>query len=87
MFAAIKSRPRIAEEHDSVTSLIAAVEAGGGVALVSQPLACIAGTRLRLIPLSPAPNPLFIGAAWAKGGLAMAAERFLRYSKEIALKK
>src|SRR2546422_8341021 len=63
MFAAIKGKPRIAEEHDSVTSLIAAVEAGGGVALVTESLTCIAGTRLKLMPLSPVPEPLIIGVA------------------------
>ena len=31
LFAAVKNKPRVAEEHDSVSSLIAAVEAGNGV--------------------------------------------------------
>ena len=83
IFAPIKGKPRIAGEHDSVTSLIAAVEAGGGVALVSESLSCIAGPRLKLTPLSPAPAPLIIGAAWVKGRLAPAAGRFLECAKEI----
>jgi len=87
MFAAIKSKPRIAEEHDSVSSLIAAVEAGNGVAIAPQSLTCTAGPRLKLIPLSPAPDPLVIGAAWAKNGLTAAAERFLKCAKETASKK
>ncbi|PYJ83821.1 MAG: LysR family transcriptional regulator [Verrucomicrobia bacterium] len=87
MFAAIKSKPRIAEEHDSVSSLIAAVEAGNGVAIAPQSLTCTAGPRLRLIPFSPAPPPLVIGAAWAKNGLTIAAERFLKCAKETTLKK
>jgi len=87
MFAAIKSKPRIAEEHDSVSSLIAAVEAGNGVAIAPQSLACTAGPRLKLIPFSPAPAPLAIGAAWAKNGLTAAAERFLKCAKETTLKK
>jgi DNA-binding transcriptional LysR family regulator len=78
MFAAIKSKPRIAEEHDSVSSLIAAVEAGGGVAIAVQSLACTAGPRLKLIPFSPAPPPLVVGAAWLKRGLTPTAERFLK---------
>src|SRR6058998_851892 len=82
MFAAIKSKPRIAEEHDSVSSLIAAVEAGNGVALAPQSLTCTAGSRLKLIPFSPALEPLIIGAAWSKGGLTTAAERFLKCAKE-----
>jgi len=87
MFAAIKSKPRIAEEHDSVSSLIAAVEAGNGVAIAPQSLTCTAGPRLKLIPFSPAPDPLVIGAAWAKNGLTAAAERFLKCAKETTLKK
>src|SRR5256886_12663906 len=87
MFAAIKSKPRIAEEHDSVSSLIAAVEAGNREAMAPQSLTCTAGPRLKLIPFSPAPAPLVIGAAWSKDGLTAAAERFLKCAKETTLKK
>jgi len=87
MFAAIKSKPRIAEEHDSVSSLIAAVESGAGVAIAPQSLTCTAGLRLKLIPLSPAPQPLIIGAAWSKNGLTVAAERFFKCAKATALEK
>lgn len=86
-FATIKSKPQVVEEHDGITSLIAAVEAGGGVALVSKSVACLAGPRLKLIPLSPAPEPLVIGAAWSERGLAPAAERFLKCAQDTALKK
>jgi len=87
MFAAIKSKPRITEEHDSVSSLIAAVESGAGVAIAPQSLTCTAGLRLKLIPLSPAPQPLIIGAAWSKNGLTVAAERFFKCAKATALEK
>jgi LysR family transcriptional regulator, benzoate and cis,cis-muconate-responsive activator of ben and cat genes len=87
MFAAIKRRPRIAEEHDSVSSLIAAVEAGNGVAIAVQSLSCTAGLRLKLIPISPAPPPLIVGAAWSKKGLMPAAERFLKCAREAVLQK
>lgn len=82
MFARIKSKPHIAEEHDSVSSLIAAVEAGSGVAVAPQSLICTAGPRLKLIPFLPAREPVVIGAAWTKGGLAPSAERFLKCAKE-----
>ena len=85
MFAAIKSKPRIVEEYDSVSSLIAAVEAGNGVALAPQSLTCTAGPRLKLIPLSPAPEPLIIGAAWAKDGLTVTAQQFLKCAKRTTL--
>jgi DNA-binding transcriptional LysR family regulator len=87
MFAAIKSKPRIAEEHDSVSSLIAAVEAGNGVALAPRSLTCTAGPRLKLIPLSPAPEPLVVGVAWSKGGLTAVAEQFLKCAKDVGSRK
>src|ERR1700691_670401 len=45
--------PALAEEHDSVTSLIAAVEAGRGVAIAPESLRCLAGPRLKLLSLQP----------------------------------
>jgi len=35
--------------------------------------------------LSPAPEPLIIGAAWAKDGLTSAAERFFHFARESVL--
>jgi DNA-binding transcriptional LysR family regulator len=87
MFAGMKSKPRIAEEHDSVNSLIAAVEAGNGVAIAPQSLACTAGQRLKLIPFSPTLPPLIVGAAWSNHGLTPAAERFLKCARETVLQK
>jgi len=84
MFAAIARKPRIVEEHDSVSSLIAAVEAGNGVAIAVQSLACTAGPRLKLIPISPAPPPLIVGAAWTTHGLTPAGEKFLQCAREAA---
>jgi DNA-binding transcriptional LysR family regulator len=81
LFASIKSRPRVVEEHDSVSSLVAAVEAGSGVAIAPESLACTAGLRLKLIPFSPALAPLVIGAAWLQKRLTPAAERFLDCAK------
>jgi DNA-binding transcriptional LysR family regulator len=50
------------EEHDGATGLIAAVEAGRGVALVSTSMRCMAGPRLHLLPLKPALEPITVGA-------------------------
>jgi DNA-binding transcriptional LysR family regulator len=87
LLSTAKVKLRVAEEHDSVTSLVAAVEAGGGVAVVSESVACITGRRLKLIPLSPAPEPFIVGAAWSKAGLPGPAERFLQAAKESASKR
>jgi DNA-binding transcriptional LysR family regulator len=81
VFAGAGCRPRIVEEHESGASMIAAVEAGSGLALVPQSLECSMGARLKLIPLLPAPAPLVIGAAWPKNGLTVAAERFLNFAR------
>jgi DNA-binding transcriptional LysR family regulator len=81
-FASLKARPRIAEEHDSVSSLIAAVESGAGVAIVPKSIDCTSGPRLKLLPLSPAPPPLVIGAAWLK--LTASAEQFLKCARDAA---
>ncbi|HEY1790499.1 MAG TPA: LysR substrate-binding domain-containing protein [Verrucomicrobiae bacterium] len=68
-----KRKPRIAEEHDGVTSIIAAVESGRGVALVPQCVQSLAGPRVTIVSLDPAPNPIPVGAAW-KNGAALAKE-------------
>jgi DNA-binding transcriptional LysR family regulator len=78
MFAGAKVKPSIAEEHDSVSSLIASVEAGSGVALVSESIKCIAGPRLKAVRLSPSVPPLIVGGAWGKKDrLGPVAEKFL----------
>ena len=81
IFDRAKAKPTIAEEHESVSSLIAAVEAGAGVAFVSESIRCVSGTRLKLVSLSPAPEPLIVGAAWSKTGLTKTAEQFLALAK------
>jgi DNA-binding transcriptional LysR family regulator len=66
IFAAVGGHPLIAEEHDSVTSLIAAVEAGRGVALAPESLACLAGERLKMLPITPALPQVVVGALWRR---------------------
>ena len=53
LFASLKRAPQIAEEHDSATSLIAAVEAGRGVAFVLQGFDYLSGPRLKVRRLQP----------------------------------
>lgn len=87
IFAAIKIKPRIVEEHDSVSSLIAAVESGAGVAIAAKSLACTAGPRLKLIPFAPSLEPIVIGAAWTNDGITHTAEQFLKCARRTILKK
>ncbi len=56
--------PHIAEEHDGVISIIAAVESGRGFALVPGCVESMAGPRVKLIALDPAPALLTVGATW-----------------------
>ena len=58
-----QQRPRISGEYDGVNSLMAAVEAGLGVAIVAVREGLHVPERVRLKTLSPAPPPLCIGAA------------------------
>ncbi|WP_166647322.1 LysR family transcriptional regulator [Prosthecobacter fusiformis] len=53
---------RIASECDGVTSLISAVEAGMGIALVVERIACLIPERIVLKPMSPQPQPIHISA-------------------------
>lgn len=57
-----RQRPAIAGEYDGVTSLLAAVESGLGVALVTTSTARLVPKRVRLKTLSAAPKPLCIAA-------------------------
>jgi len=62
-----KRKPRIVEEHDGVTSVIAAIESGRGIALVPQCVQSIAGPRVNFVPLEPAPERIPVGATWKDG--------------------
>ncbi|MDB6020589.1 MAG: hypothetical protein JWQ04_446, partial [Pedosphaera sp.] len=77
LFKPREPRPRIVEEHDGVTSLIAAVESGRGVALVPSCLACMVGPRLKLIPLNPAPSPIVVGALVREGAVPALVEKLI----------
>jgi DNA-binding transcriptional LysR family regulator len=83
VFSATQGRLRIAEETDGGSSLISAVAAGNGVALMPDSLACIAGARLKLLPLTPAPKPLSIGIVSPQSGRTTASESFLKCAKEV----
>lgn len=59
-----RARPRITGEYDGVESLMAAVEAGQGVALVTARTAHLFRGRAQLKTLSDAPKPLCIAAVY-----------------------
>jgi DNA-binding transcriptional LysR family regulator len=77
IFAPVGRKPRIAGEHDGATSLIAAVESGRGFALVPECLSCMAGARLKLIPLRDGPPPIPVVAIWSQQGETEAVKQFI----------
>jgi DNA-binding transcriptional LysR family regulator len=60
-----------------VNGLIAAVEAGQGVALVPSCLACMTGPRLKFLPLKPSAGIIIVGAVWRPETLTPVVERFI----------
>lgn len=83
LFARSGHTPQVAEEHDSSTSLIASVEAGRGIALVQQGFECLAGPRLKVRPLTPAPPPFVVGIAYRTSSLSAATQSFITAAKRV----
>jgi LysR family transcriptional regulator, benzoate and cis,cis-muconate-responsive activator of ben and cat genes len=77
LFAPLNRSPQIVEEHDSITSLIAAVESSRGVAVIAQPVAGLGSPRLKIRPLQPAPPPLGVGIAYCKKFRSAATDNFI----------
>ena len=77
LFAPTGGKRSKLEEHESVSSLIAAVEAGHGLALVPSAMQCMVGPRLKIVPLTPAAPPIIVGAICRKEGVSLAAEKFI----------
>jgi DNA-binding transcriptional LysR family regulator len=77
IFAPTGKRPRIAEEHDGVNSIIAAVEAGHGIALAPSCIACMVGPRLKLIPIEEGVAPIPVVAVWRTKQVSSLVEKFV----------
>ena len=84
VFAPVKNKPRVIEEHDSLTSLILAIEAGAGVGMVVEALGYSFGSRVKLVRLTPEPKPLSFGIVARKGRLSPATEKFWQCAKEVS---
>jgi DNA-binding transcriptional LysR family regulator len=82
IFAPVKNKPHVIEEHDSMTSVISAIEAGTGVGLAV--LGSTFGSRMKLVRLTPEPKPFSLGIAARKGRLSPATEKFRQCAKEAA---
>ncbi|MBA4150813.1 MAG: LysR family transcriptional regulator [Verrucomicrobia bacterium] len=76
---------RFAEECDSGTSLIAAVESGKGITFSASFITETAGRRLNYIPLIPAPSPLIVGIAYRKETLTPLAHSFVETIRSVVV--
>jgi DNA-binding transcriptional LysR family regulator len=77
LFASTGSELRIAEEHDSAPSLIAAARIGRGFIIGPACLGMLAGARLKFRPLTPAPPPVQVGALFDPARLSDGVAKFL----------
>src|SRR6266436_267676 len=85
IFARIPTKPRIAVECDSASSLITEVEAGRGVALTTPIFKLVAGKRLLYRPLTGTTEVASIGIARAtKGDVTPAGEKFCEILRKIS---
>jgi DNA-binding transcriptional LysR family regulator len=66
LFRPFDFEPHVGEEYDGVTGLIAAVEAGQGIAIVPSSLVCMSGQRLKLLPFKPSFPSFPMGAVFTK---------------------
>ena len=82
IFAKVKEKPNIVEEHDGWAGVLSAVDAGTGVALVSDAFTYAFGDRLKLLRLTPEPKRVAIGILTRRGKLTPAAEKFWQCAKE-----
>jgi LysR family transcriptional regulator, benzoate and cis,cis-muconate-responsive activator of ben and cat genes len=84
LFAPLNRAPQLAEEFDSLASLIAALEGGRGVALVPQGFSAFAGPRLKILPLRPPALPFIVGIAYRKSKHSRATTNFIAATKLAA---
>jgi DNA-binding transcriptional LysR family regulator len=74
------------EQHDSISGIISAVEAGTGVVIGGDIFAYTFGNRVKLLHLIPEPKPFSMGIAAPKGKLSPAAEQFWQCAKAVSAK-
>lgn len=84
VFKGANTRLRIVEEHDGVSSLLPALEAGAGLAMMPESIGCMTGGRLKLVRLTPEPQPLILCLAALKSKLSPAAETFWQCTRKAA---
>ena len=82
IFASVKDKPRIIEEHDGWAGVFSSVAAGAGVATSTAAFSSMFGDRVKCIGLKPEPPRVSIGIVTRKGKLSPAAEKFCECARE-----
>jgi LysR family transcriptional regulator, benzoate and cis,cis-muconate-responsive activator of ben and cat genes len=82
VFAKVKDKPRIVEEHDGWAGVFSAVDGGAGVAIVSDAFEYAFGDRIKLLRLTPEPEHVRIGIIVRKGKMSPAAQKFCECAKQ-----
>jgi LysR family transcriptional regulator, benzoate and cis,cis-muconate-responsive activator of ben and cat genes len=84
VFAKVKRKPSVVEEHDSYSGIMSAVAAGSGVAICIGVFRQSFGSRVKLLRITPEPKPISVGVVGAKGRLSQAAAKFWECAKDAA---
>jgi LysR family transcriptional regulator, benzoate and cis,cis-muconate-responsive activator of ben and cat genes len=87
MFAAVGRQPRIGSEHDSGSSLIAALAAGQEFALLPRSVHRVAGARLKFLKLRPILPPWTFVALWRKDAETESVRAFVAAASEPSRKR
>jgi DNA-binding transcriptional LysR family regulator len=85
IFAPLGQAPRLAEEHDGISSVLTAVEAGRGIALVGESVNSLSGSRVKFVPVSGVP-PVSVIALWKKDSTVPFIEKFVGIVAAVASK-
>ena len=86
IFSKVKQKPRVIEEHDSMSGVMSAVEAGTGVA-VTVDFGYSFGNRVKFLHITPEPKPFSVGIVGAKRTPQFSAEKFWQCAKEAVSAK
>lgn len=84
-FAQFKRTPQTVEEHDGISSVLTAVEAGRGIALVGESVGSLSGSRVKIVPVLDVPRVSVI-AIWSKDSTSPFIEKFVGIVAGTAVK-
>lgn len=78
---------RVAQECDGVSSVIAAVEAGRGIAVAGECSMLMAGSRVAFIPFKPALPPMIVGVCYRRNLVYPSAVKFVTLARSVTAQR